>query len=56
MKKKICRMDNATLTWVMYVDNHVIIVNSGADAEYFTSHYEKLGYKIKLTESYKNIG
>jgi len=45
--KKICKLTNDKLSWILEVDNKTILFDGSDNAEYFSKLYTNLGYAIK---------
>ncbi len=45
---KICKIVNNNFSWVMFVDEQAVSFSGRHNAEYFASHYRKLGYEVEF--------
>lgn len=53
MVKKICKITNAQLTWILEVDGKKIAFSGFDNADYFEEHYKKLGYEVIRENTWK---
>jgi len=44
---KICKIINGHFSWILEVDGESITFQGGHNADYFETHYTKLGYNIE---------
>jgi hypothetical protein len=51
--EKMCIIENAQFSYILYVDGQEIGFYGAANADYFENHYKQLGYKIEKTKTFK---
>lgn len=52
--KSICIIENGRFSWMLRVDGKDISFRGRENAEYFESHYRKLGYQIKHVDTHND--
>ncbi len=55
MAKKVCKLSNKELNWVMSVDEREISFEGYFNAVYFKEHYEGLGYEVIINQDEEEV-
>ena len=49
--KKMCKIINGRFSWILEVEDQMIVFQGYSSAEYFLHHYKKLGYDVEIDNS-----